>query len=572
MAGFKITAFRGRYPGIESRNLATNAATVASDLKLGYGDIRPLHGYLSQAYPLIDRGAPQALFRYQDEWLHFGVPTSFATAPSGQDAWNRVVFTHDEYEEDEEIAMLVAGDIPDTGGNEAVDGTVPFPGAWTAFGVPIPPSPPNVTATLPPDTDVEDQRTVYYCFTNVNDRGEESAPSLPTEAVIISEAAVHVEYSLPLLGDINSGDFENHSYRPITHCRLYRLFAQDATQTWMFVNELSVANLSGTDTTPTAELDGDTLATFGWNPPPHGLRGLRTLPTGALVAFKGDEIMFSEPWYPYAWPVRYRYKCDSQIVGVGVFGSSVAVLTVAQPYVAVGNHPAEMSLVKLEADQACVSRRSIVDFGDRVVWASPDGLWSVGTNGAQSVTAAFMDKRTWREQFDKETIHAYAYEGLYVAFYGESAGFIINPFSPEEGLTDLSAYAYSAYRDMETDTLYLAMDEDGGYGVFAFDADAGNPITWEWRSRIFEFPAHVSLGRAQLLGTGYSGAGFEVDTYYMSDTGDITLRDDAVPITSRNPVTLRSGVLMTDWLVGMRGSGECEAILVGETIRDIRSQ
>lgn len=575
MAGFKVSAFKGRYPGVERRLLPENAATIARDLKLGFGDIKPLHGYTSLGVALEDRGMPKSLFKYQDTWLHFGVPASFVTAPSGQDQWERVVFSLDEQDDADPAAVYVSGDVPpDAATNEATTGTGPFPDSWKALGVPIPAAAP-VVITFTAGGDVEDQRLMYYCHTLVNDRGEEGAPSVPSEGVTINEKTYFVQLDCEV-DEVtqSSNDVDDTDYRTITHVRLYRLFALDSTQTWMFVKEVPAAEANVIeDSIATSALDGDTLVTFGWNPPPLGLKGLRVLPNGAVVGFKKDELIFSEPWYPYAYPVRYRYKVDKDIVGIGIFGSSIAVLTTAQPYIAMGVHPGEMTLTKMEADQSCVSMRSIVDFGDRVVWASPDGLFAVGTNGVEAITATFMDKRVWRADFDTTTIHAYAYEGVYIAFYGNgTGGFMINPYAPEEGLVDLSAYATAAFRDMETDTLYLSMAEDTGYGVFSFDTDSAHPLTWEWRSKVVEFPAHISLGRAQLIGTGYATASFQIDTLYLDDTGALVPRDTARSVTSRNPIPLRSGTLMTDWLVGMRGSGECEAILVGETIKDIRGQ
>lgn len=576
MAGFKLSAFKGRYPGVERRMLPQSAGTIATDLKLGFGDIRPLHGYETDNFGLIDRGEPASLFKYLGKWLHFGVPASFVTAPSGQDAWDRIVFSLDEYDEENPPAVYVAGSIPpDTNVNEATDGTGPYPATWTALGVPPPNAPTITDYASVEEVDVEDQRTVYYCVTLVNDRGEESAPSLPTDLpVTVNENEIHVELSCALPSQpVNSNDVDATPYRSAVTMRLYRLYAEDSTQAWMYVMEAPATNPTlFVDTYSTATLDGDTLVTFGWNPPPLGLKGLKMLPNGAVVGFKDNELIFSEPWYPYAYPSRYRYKVDYPIVGLGVFGSSVAVLTTAQPYVAVGLHPGEMSLTKLEADQSCVSMRSIVDLGDRVVWASPDGLFSIGSNGVEALTSSYMDKRTWQAEFYPTTIHAYAYEGYYIAFYNGAAGFIANPFNPDDGIIDLSAYAYAGFRDMETDTLYLAMDEGGGYGVFAFDSDANNPLEWEWRSRVVEFPSHVSLGRGQVIGTGYAADPFELSTYYLDDYGVLTLRDDALSITSRNPVTLRAGTLMTDWMVGVRGTQECEAILVGETIKDIKGQ
>jgi hypothetical protein len=337
----------------------------------------------------------------------------------------------------------------------------------------------------------------------------------------------------------------------------------------MYVGESSVNVLTYNDSVATKDLPGDAMVSFDWDPPPLGLKGLRGLPDGSVVGFVGNQLCFSEPGFPFAWPARYRMTTDSNIVGVGVFGSTVVVLTVGQPYVSTGPSPGERQLSKLPAEQSCVSARSIVEFGDRVVWASPDGLFSIGANGIEALTRGYMDKRTWQAEFYPETIHAYSYEDQYIAFYNESAGFILNPYAADDGITDLSFYAYSGFRHIETDTLYLAMDKDGGgsYYVEEFDADELNPFQWTWQSKVVETPVHVSPGRAQLIGTGYP---FTFNLYALGDTGTPLTVANSLTASDRNAFPLPSGHLYTDWYVKVLGTTELETIVVGETIKDIQ--
>lgn len=580
MAGFKISGFRGRYPGVERRVLPEGVGTVATDLKVGYGDIRPLFGSGSVVTELVKRdvadGAPKALLWYQsDKWVHMAQEASFVVSPAGTDEWERLVISVNE-ETDDPWPLLVAGKQPATGVHEVTNGAGPYPQQWFAFGVPAPTTRPTASLIGGGGGSVEDQRTFYYCFTLVNDRGEESAPSLPTSFPVVFDesASFAVQVICQALSSYVADSVRGISYREAKQVYVYRLYSEDETRTWMYAGSADIGN-NGTatfiDTTPTVNLDGDTLETASWDAAPLGVKGIKLTPGGSVVGFRGREVIFSEPAYPYAFPVSYRYGLDFDVVALGIFGSTIVALTTGQPYLLMGNHPAEMTPVKVEADQACVSARSVVEFGDRVLWASPDGIFSIGANGVEAVTIPYMDKRTWQAEFAPTSIHAYGYEGRYVAFYdtgSKQGGFTINPYVSDDGLVDLSTYATAGFRDLETDTLYLALPSGAYYGVFAFDSDADAPLEWEWASRVIEFPKHASPGCAQVLGTSYP---FEIDTSYLSDTGVLTAYDAGLVASSRNPKRLRAGALMTDWIITVRGTGECEAIILAETMADLRS-
>ena len=82
--------------------------------------------------------------------------------------------------------------------------------------------------------------------------------------------------------------------------------------------------------------------------------------------------IFSEPNLPHAWP--HEYPIDFDIVGIATYGQYVAVLTTSFPYLFQGIDPAAMSSSKVNLPQACVSKRSIIETGNGVIYASPDGL------------------------------------------------------------------------------------------------------------------------------------------------------------------------------------------------------
>ena len=43
------------------------------------------------------------------------------------------------------------------------------------------------------------------------------------------------------------------------------------------------------------------------------------LPNGMMVGFSGNNICFCEPFFPHAWPIRYRLTTNFDIVSLGAF-------------------------------------------------------------------------------------------------------------------------------------------------------------------------------------------------------------------------------------------------------------
>ena len=58
--------------------------------------------------------------------------------------------------------------------------------------------------------------------------------------------------------------------------------------------------------------------------------------------------------------------------------------------------PSAMTPEKLERPMALMSRASIVDTGDGCLYASSDGLASVGSSGGQIVTKDLISPEQWR--------------------------------------------------------------------------------------------------------------------------------------------------------------------------------
>lgn len=186
--------------------------------------------------------------------------------------------------------------------------------------------------------------------------------------------------------------------------RIYKSLTDEAgTATYQFIYEQPVyANTFAAVTLHILDKDAGAVAPDIDNPPPK---------LGGIVGVYGDffagfdlvtrrEVLFSDVGLPYAWPLANRLATmDQTVVRLVSYGTSVLVLTDDVPLVITGTSPDMMTLASTATHAPCVSRRSVVQIGASVVFASDDGLYMVPISGETQVTNLtenHFDRRAWR--------------------------------------------------------------------------------------------------------------------------------------------------------------------------------
>lgn len=364
----------------------------------------------------------------------------------------------------------------------------------------LPPSPsgsPTTNATIPPKQ-VPESRT--YVLTYVSAYGEEGPPS---DASAVTEVDPRQPVTLGLSGS-PGGNYN------ITLKRLYRSSTVGSTAQFQLVPVTWSGNTTPTydipvgitqvvDSADQADL-AEVLMSEGWDAPPAGLRGLRMVASGAAVGFVGRTVHMSEPNLPHAWP--HKYPLDHDIVGVATFGQTVAVLTTAYPFLLQGADPAAMTPTKIENPQACASKRSIVETGDGVIYASPDGLVSLGA-GISVITDGVFSRDQW-QAFAPESMECYLYNRRLHVFYtaGANRGCLVFDLSGQGAALTTSNISASAavtagFYYPKSDILYLAQ----GGNIVRFDQGAA--LTSTWRSKIFRLPHPQNMRVGQVRAGTY---------------------------------------------------------------------
>jgi hypothetical protein len=444
------TKFSGIRPRVDSRLLPDGNAVQADNVLNERGGLRPIAGTaLVQALAKV---GVQTIYRFGQAidsetqyWFHWTTDVDVVKGAIANDTEERTYWTGDG------VPKYTTAALGTAGGN--------LPSASRPLGVAAPTAAPGLAPSG--SSSSTSQETRVYVYTFVTDKGEESAPSLPgTINIVVGQGVTLSELQTT-----------SSNAAVLASKRIYR--AQRGK--YLFVTEIPIATTSYTDNVASDAL-GEVCPSVDWDMPPAAMFGLTSGPNGTMAAASGYDAMFCEPYRPHAWPAKYRRALDYPIVGVGQFGNSFVFLTTGFPYVMSGVHPANLSQETPKFYQPCASKRSIVSTGADVIYASPDGLCSIGSSGTKILTEGLFLPEDWRALAPETMLGAW-HEGYYVGFHNPGSGvrgFMFNPGTQEWfSLPTLSATA--VYRDTVTDALFVCV----GDAVHKWRAGANLTYTWK---------------------------------------------------------------------------------------------
>lgn len=466
--------------------------------------------HIQTSSPAKDAGVDLGVV-YQED-MHGNIQEDFGTA------WDMgcyiyggatSVTTYTDSTDFDETIKVYANDLVSTPFNQDAD--------YYHLGVPAPQAAPHVG--------LGGTTTRYYCYTYVTAYGEEGAPSSPDGAATVHASPVPITQIL-----------DAPERRRITGIRLYRTasgtagvadfrYVLDAdffsTATDYAVGDFTVYDgilykcttahtaaawdatdfTSGDDVADSAL--GAVLASEYYEAPPEGLAGIVMLPNGIAIGFIGNEIYFSEPWLPHAWPSRYALSIDEDIIGIGIFGNNAVLLTKGYPYLITGSAPEQMTLTKYGDFMPCLSKRSITSGLGGVLYVSREGLALADAEGVKIITNEFATPGDWDDYYPT-TMHGDFYNGKYIVFYSYSStsGGIIIDFK-NNLWTELPFHAQAGYVSTETGKYYIVVDSESTDSpkpqcIKEWEGDPYNYLYWKWKSRKFLFSSDINLSVARI--------------------------------------------------------------------------
>lgn len=455
-----INQFMGIMPGVSPKLLAQNSAQIATNCYLKSGQLEPAK--LPQNVGVSLSSNTESIYWFNRSanggsgyWFQWSSDVNAVRGPIANDSNLRTYFTGN-------------GAPRFTIASLAQSGSGPYPSASRSLGIPAP-SAPSAQGSIDEVPEGAQVVSTAYVITYVSDLGEEGPPSIPSNIVERWDGSNVTVADISIAG----GDFI------VSAKRIYRA---ELNGVFQYVGEVPASATSFVDSIETAQM-GEPVPSTNWDAPNAAMIGLTALPNGILMGWWGNTLAFSEAYYPHAWPIDYRLALDFEIVGAAVSAYGVVVVTSGSPYLIAGSSPDSMSQSKLDVALAGVSKRSVVDMGDYVVYASANGLVAVGGTDARLISEQHITPEQFREIFKPDSIHAYRWDDRYLAFYDNGTTSGAFSFHPQEGFRLFTDYADCAFVDDQNGDLYIKQGDQ------LKKWNRGIPASYTWKSKLFSVPA-----------------------------------------------------------------------------------
>ena len=239
------------------------------------------------------------------------------------------------------------------------------------------------------------------------------------------------------------------------------------------------------------------LESTDYDKPKSTMQGLTAINNNMLAGFFDNQLCFSFPDKPHAWPIKFRITVDDPVVGIESTGAFTLVLTEKYPYVVTGNNPETLDIKKINVEYPCVAKRSIVNMGYGIAWATNGGLALYDNSGLTSlVTRGIHDWDTWSESIDPTTIIGQYYNDKY--FGSHSTNTFIFEKEQNSGYFTTSQYTFTAaYLDSLNDILYYIDNELGDVKEWDNSGQVLSPLNW--KSKTIVTKDYINFGAARVI-------------------------------------------------------------------------
>jgi hypothetical protein len=359
-----------------------------------------------------------------------------------------------------------------------------------------------------------------YVYTWVSAYGEEGPPSPAALNTGWSGDPWYITITAPAAAEALN--------RNITKTRIYRtVTGSGGSTTYFLVEEVPIASTAYTDVKKNDVVATNSiLESYFWDAPPSSLKGMSTMPNGIVAGFKSNEVWFSEPYRPHAWPAPYMLSFDADIVGLGVTGQTLIVLTTSAPYAVTGINPSQMAVSRLKRVEPCTSKGSIVSMSTGVMYCSTSGLVLATPGDLSVVTNNIVTKDRWEEFVNIDTLRGVQLGGAYYGWGTIKIGcFYDEAFEPD-------AFSNNDFSGAYTGVFLDFSNERIGFNTLFTTTETVNTITdiwtgevliirngvvnwldlsftrpyaaYKWKSKIFEMPNGRNLEAMRIWFKTYS--------------------------------------------------------------------
>lgn len=351
-------------------------------------------------------------------------------------------------------------------------------------GVPAPPTAPSAAGyeQCSREADVRS-----YVYTWVNQWGEESAPSPPSNTVRVDDGSTVIVsgFAEPPEG---FGIMAVNIYRAATGFRVMDGKIQKPLTDYFYVTTVPLPIEYYEDKLEAMYL-GAVLETQYDRPPPDNLKGVIAIGDQIrLAAFNRNRLYFSEAHQPYNWPAKYELTFDYNIIHIGALDQRVFVTTEGTPYIVdvsscddtvctpVTSVDVPLADIGRGHYHAAIMTHHGMFYPTQIglVLLQPNGQWHI-------VTSRWFGEREWRK-IKPDTIRLAYWEG-FLFFATDMATFMLDidgdPYGNARGseLVTLSDSPVDMVRSETGRLLFLQNDK-----IWVWDAGAKRrPYIWQSR-------------------------------------------------------------------------------------------
>lgn len=512
MSVIKVPSFGGMIPAMDERLLPDTNSADAYDTWVYDGAVKGVvapvlvrnltNSQATRVYRIpLNTGDPTNIGAAT--WLEFSnVDTDVLRAPVIGDSFDRYYWVAPNVQARYlPKASITSGSLMDSTGY--------------LLGIPTPTSAaPTVTATGGVSAVTT---TRVYAYTYVSAYGEEGAPSATTSVSGKVDATWNV--ALPVAPSTDT------TGRNITTRNVYRTVTSSlGVATYYLIasaQPLTVTSFNDTVSDTIASSNSE-LVSATWTPPPTDLQGWVSMPNGIVAGWRNNEVWFSEPYRPHAWPAGYTLAVEYPVVGLGVIGQSLICCTTGFPTAITGVNPSSMTQAKIATFEPCLSRGSIISSPEGVYYASQNGLVLVSAGQVENITREVINRDQWLTLttiptartarlgtalyiFGTQRLGGFeptAFESTAVSLddvSGARKGVLMDPMQPRVGVHHLTmdTNVVSVYTDPWSGSVLMVRNNK----VYSLDLSAVTPVRqkWKWKSKVFELPKPDNLGALQVV-------------------------------------------------------------------------
>lgn len=495
----QLKHFHGMVPKVPDENLQFNYATLAVDVDLRHGTLRP---WRTAKLEKMTTPFTKTIHQYSHNCCWFEFDNCVEVAEWTEQCHRLYVTGDKPYP----IVVPIHRDCS-TGCGNWTELRLGIPAPTTAlFARALPAKKPTNENYLP---DAQERESRGYVYTYVNCLGEEGPPSYPSNHVDTDDGSP-VSLTGFAIPPQEYGITHINVYRRVTGFRsemdVQQGIVPDVTD-YFHVGTIPVGQATHIDGGLNVNILGEALTTIDTLEPPEDLRGIFAIPNTRLLAgFVGNMLCFSMNNQPWNWPISQRYELDDNIVAIRSFGDKLFVMTDGHPYTVEindGTNPRAIRAVYRHA----TAMPMVVCCSDRGAIATPNGVFYVSDRGIVAmggeptvITSQWFTTDDWRKLLPQTMRLGWHDGALFISSNSDT-------FVLQLGDSTFGQSNYNRLSKLSIQPKYYFTGRNGEmfylYDNAIYQWEAGDEwMTYHWRSAVLDSRGYNSIGAVRLWSDG----------------------------------------------------------------------